>query len=363
MTRVRSKWDIPTRSRVRIMRDLGRPAYEIQRKTGVPKRTQRYIAQASTDRRTGKYRAGFQKKITNAQIDSWIQDLTGHYHIRSLDWRLLIRRWDIDVSPRTIARRFRERGLRKCRACQKPWLLKHHAEQRVEFSEEWKNTPLWKLKMIHFSDETHFLRNSKRTTWVLRLPSERDCSDCTQKSKKKQGWTTELHCWSMIAYDYKGPLVFFNKEENGGKNLTMETYVSKILPIVASRKEQLYRRGEGLIFQEDNDGAHGTRSYENSARYYKIDADIDYIEDWPPNSPDLSPIENIWRLLKQRLKARRTWNTVAELKETILLEWDLITLDEINQYIIGASKGRRRNWDWNTRLHECIERNGFMTRF
>jgi hypothetical protein len=50
----------------------------------------------------------------------------------------------------------------------------------------------------------------------------------------------------MIAYNYKGPLVFYN--ETGGKNITIETYATKILSIVASRKNYLYRRGEGMIF-------------------------------------------------------------------------------------------------------------------
>jgi transposase len=361
MVRVRSEWDTPTRSRVRLMRDLGRPAWEIKRRTGVPERTQRLIGISGTDRRLGKQRTGRKKVIADSQIDTMIQDLIGRYTIRTLDWHQLIKKYDLEVSPRTLARRFRDRGFYKCRACQKPWLSHHHTHLRLQFSKEWKDTPLWRVKLIHYSDETHFLRNSRRTAWVLRKPSERHCADCTQKSKRKYGWTTELHVWSMIAYNYKGPLVWYN--DTGGKNITMEIYTTRILPIVVARKEELDRRDEGMIFQEDNDASHGTRSFENAARYYKIEKDLDFIEDWPPYSPDLSPIENIWRILKQRLKAHRSWSSKDELKEAIEAEWDKISLDEINRYIIGAEKGRKRGWGWTDRLGVCIERNGLMTPF
>ena len=48
-----------------------------------------------------------------------------------------------------------------------------------------------------------------------------------------------------------------------------------------------------MIFQEDNDGGHGTKSYNNPAREAKDQFELDYIEDWPPYSPDLNVIENI----------------------------------------------------------------------
>ncbi|KAI9698357.1 MAG: hypothetical protein M1836_003937 [Candelina mexicana] len=40
------------------------------------------------------------------------------------------------------------------------------------------------------------------------------------------------------------------------------------------------------------------------ARHYKDEHDLDYVDHWPPNSPDLDPIENVWRALKQRIKGR-----------------------------------------------------------
>jgi len=51
---------------------------------------------------------------------------------------------------------------------------------------------------------------------------------------------------------------------------------------------------------------------------------------WPPSSPNLNPIENIWHLLKTRLNK---WNprptTMAAVRVAILEEWNGITIDEI----------------------------------
>ena len=114
----------------------------------------------------------------------------------------------------------------------------------------------------------------------------------------------------MVGWNYKSKLVFYSYTEDVDKKLkndnvrtskqqfggpmTQERYVTEIFPIVRRRKNELQRiHGRHMIFQEDNDGSHGTRTCDNVAVEYKDSIELDYIQDWPPNSSDLNPIENV----------------------------------------------------------------------
>ena len=89
----------------------------------------------------------------------------------------------------------------------------------------------------------------------------------------------------MIGYNYKSELVFYNytqevdkqlkngkirvKVQKFGGPMTQKRYAQEILLIVKRRKDEVERRNSHFIFQEDNDGSHGTRSEENIARFTK----------------------------------------------------------------------------------------------
>ena len=73
---------------------------------------------------------------------------------------------------------------------------------------------------------------------------------------------------------------------------------------------------ENLIFQQDNATCHISRE---SKAAIEIFFKGNFIE-WPPNSPDLSPIENVWAIIKEKLSKRNITN-FDELRENILDIW------------------------------------------
>jgi transposase len=87
------------------------------------------------------------------------------------------------------------------------------------------------------------------------------------------------------------------------------------------------------ILLEDNNKMHDTRSKPISqVNQTKLRLGIT-CESNPPASPDLNPIEGIWRTIKQRLKTRGIFFDKSELRRAIEEEWDKITLQEINELI------------------------------
>ena len=56
-------------------------------------------------------------------------------------------------------------------------------------------------------------------------------------------------------------------------------------------------------------------------------------ENWPPNSPDLNPVDySIWGMLQQ-LVYRQRIRDIEHLKEVLTACWDEISEDTINQAI------------------------------
>ena len=57
---------------------------------------------------------------------------------------------------------------------------------------------------------------------------------------------------------------------------------------------------------------------------------------WPPNSPDLSPVDYcVWSALERNVYRRRRFENTIELKEAILQEWEALPQAVINNAIDG----------------------------
>ena len=97
----------------------------------------------------------------------------------------------------------------------------------------------------------------------------------------------------------------------------------------------------------DNDPKHTS----NVAQQF-LDQEVLETIDWPSNSPDINPTENLWSVLERNVEKRKPAN-IDELEEFLNQEWENIELSTlINLFLsmktrclaIIESKGERINY-------------------
>ncbi|GMF33884.1 unnamed protein product [Phytophthora fragariaefolia] len=107
--------------------------------------------------------------------------------------------------------------------------------------------------------------------------------------------------------------------------------------------------GTAFIFQQDNASIH------TSARTKDFFADQEVkVLDWPSNSPDLNPIENLWSIMSRRVyRNGRQFDRVSDLKAALFDSWNCIPLAMLDSLIesmprrcleVVAKRGNRTHY-------------------
>jgi transposase len=179
----------------------------------------------------------------------------------------------------------------------------------------WKKT-LW-------SDETWAQPGKHKRVWVTRKKGNDKVyhPDCVELLvQRKIGWMF----WGCISGIYgKGPSVFFEKAWGG---VTAKSYSQHILPKVA----EYLRTHPGLLFQQDNAPRHSAMFTKEMLDFYNIPTIW-----WPPNSPDLAPIESIWDEQKDWIEVLdpEIHKNYRRLRGTVSQAWDQVSDDVIKEQV------------------------------
>jgi inhibitor of nuclear factor kappa-B kinase subunit alpha len=103
---------------------------------------------------------------------------------------------------------------------------------------------------------------------------------------------------------------------------------------------------EYYVFQQDSAPAH--RAHETVDLLKRETPDFIPPTLWPPNSPDLNPVDyKVWSVMQEKVYKGRI-KDVDELCSRILTAWD-----ELDQRVIDTAIGQ-----WRTRLHACVKAKG-----
>ncbi len=124
---------------------------------------------------------------------------------------------------------------------------------------------------------------------------------------------------------------------------------NNLLPSVRALK-----MGCGWVFPQDSDPKHPARATKEWLRKKHSK-----VLEWPSQSPDLNPIENLWRELKLRVAQRQPQN-LKDLEKTCMEEWAeipaAVCANLVQNYSLKTWKIRRRPvWRSGPKsLQQCV---------
>uniref|UniRef100_A0A9J7WXV5 Transposase n=1 Tax=Cyprinus carpio carpio TaxID=630221 RepID=A0A9J7WXV5_CYPCA len=203
----------------------------------------------------------------------------------------------------TITAALHQSGLYGRVARRKHLLSARHVKARMEFAKKQRNKILW-------SDETKMERfglNSKRYVW--RKPGTAHHLSNTVPTVKHGGGSIML--WGCFSAAGTGRLVAIEEKMNAAK-------YRDILDENLLQSAQDLRLGRRFTFQQDNDPKHTAKITKEWLHNNSVT-----VLEWPSQSPDLNPIEHLWRDLKMAVHQRLPSNQ-TELERIFKEEWQRI---------------------------------------
>jgi len=223
--------------------------------------------------------------------------------------RRIKRKLGMDVSSRTIDRRLIEVGLFGRVAQHKKKYTEEHKRKRLSFAEGYKNWTAAKWMKVEFADEKIFWGEGFWGQVFVRRPKGEALNPeyCVDQDPHPE----KVNVWGCFSGKGPGYCYIFNENMDGNM-------LKGILGTHLVESAELHfdvEHAEEWWFLQDNDPKHKS----NLVRKWLFNNGIQCI-DFPPYSPDLNPIENLWADLARRVEEFQC-DTMEELQDIVAEEW------------------------------------------
>ena len=164
---------------------------------------------------------------------------------------------------------------------------------------------------VVFTDETSIQLDAN----IVRAWHKKESRPTCPRSK----YPKKAMFWGGISRDFKTDLIVIQG------SISAQSYIDllhdKYIPWIARQKKGAY------VFQQDNAPAHTAKA---TTQFFQ-DQNVEVLA-WPPYSPDLNPIENLWGILKRKVDLRKP-STLEELISVATSEWRSIPLSIVGNCI------------------------------
>lgn len=234
-----------------------------------------------------------------------------------------------NVSRMTILRRCSRVGLRR-RISHEDELSKPQKRRRIVWCRQHLTTNFMGWL---FSDESTFeLANLSipRRQYVTRRIKEKYARCCIQSGGVYL--RQKLMVWGAISST--GPACFSILRENVTARAYIQTLTANLLPYLDHLSLNQLRDN---VFQQDNAPPHRaviTRTF--------FEGNGINVPQWPALSPDINPIEEVWALMKSRVRRSRP-QSLAALRLSIRTAWNSVVTRELCTKLFNSIPTRLKN--------------------
>lgn len=245
----------------------------------------------------------------------------------------------VSRSDSTVRRRLAEADLNAYRAIKKPLLTDRHKNLRLNFARAHQDWTYVDWSCVVWSDESKFnLFQSDGPVYVRRRAGEEFRADCVVPTVKFHGGNVMM--WGAMTFRGTG----FLKKVSG--RLCARDYIN-ILRDCAVPTAHMLGYGDQYWFQDDGAPCHRAKIVSE----WKEEHDMMCL-DWPPQSPDLNPIENLWGDIKRSLKKQAPSN-LRELEANVVDIWNKIAVERCETLVRSMP----------SRITAVLQANGGYTKY
>lgn len=231
-----------------------------------------------------------------------------------------------EISYSTCLKLLKSMGFEAKKKQKKPLLSSKHMKQRLNWAKSHEHWTKDDWRRMVFSDETKInIWGSDGIKYYWKRPDDKLQFHHLDLTLKHGGGS--LMMWGCITYNGPG---YACQIYDG--TMKKEDYIHILETSLKDTLDWYGYDPENIYFQQDKDPKHTAKA---TKQWFKDNNfNVDWTYSWPPQSPDLNPIEHVWHHLKLKLSAYSTKaKGIHELWERVEEQWATFTKEDCQKYI------------------------------